>query len=101
MPKNNRAVVVLRKISPGPAIVRVDGRGRRVYYLMCERDPDPGPAPWRGRVFTVARLGASFAYTVRVADPGSVHSCECIGWYANTRCVHTSLLAALIRAHRI
>lgn len=94
--KQARAVTVVRGTIPGPAVVRVDGRGKRVWYLIREREGDPGPP--KARVFVVARLGAASAYTVRVAP--SV-SCECVGWYAHEKCIHTGMLAALIATKRI
>jgi len=94
--KQARAVTVVRAAIPGPAIVRVDGRGKRVWYLIREREGDPGPPP--ARVFAVARLGAASAYTVRVAP--SV-SCECVGWYAHEKCIHTGMLAALLETGRV
>lgn len=98
--KQARAVTVVRDLNPGPAIVRVEGRGKRVWYLVLECEPDPGPHPVSGpaRVFSVARLGAASAYTVRTYP---AVSCECIGWLAHSKCIHTGLLAALIREHRV
>lgn len=101
--KRSRGVTVVRGPSPGPAVVRADGKGKRVYYLIHERQPDRGPFPETrpgtvARVFTVARLGATSAYVVR-CDPAV--SCECVGWYAHNRCIHTGMLAALVAANRL
>lgn len=95
-PKQARAVTVVRGAIPGPAVVRVDGRGKRVWYLIRERESDPGPP--KARVFAVARLGAATAYNVR-CEPAV--SCECVGWYSHSKCIHTGMLAALIATERI
>lgn len=87
---------MVREPSPGPTVVRVDGKGKRTWYMIVERDPDPGPPA--GRLFSVARLGAGYAYTVRGLP---VLSCECVGWYARGRCVHTGLIAALTRTGKL
>jgi hypothetical protein len=94
--KQARGATVVRGPRPGPMVVRVDGKGKRVWYLIRERDPDPGPP--RCRVFAVARLGAAFAYTVK---PLPDMSCECPAWYTRGRCVHTGLLFALERDGRL
>jgi hypothetical protein len=98
--KQARAVTVVRTLNPGPAIVRVEGRGKRVWYLVLECAPDPGPhlASGPARVFSVARLGAASAYTMRTYP---AVSCECIGWLAHSKCIHTGMIAALIRERRI
>lgn len=85
---------MVRPANPGPAVVRVDGRGKRIYYLIRERAGCDGA----GRVYVVARLGASFAYTVRTLPE---LSCECPGYYTRGRCIHTGLLIALERERRV
>ena len=90
-----RAAHVVRPLEPGPGIVRVDGAAKRVWYLLRERDRC---AATGCRVFALARLGATFAYTV-CAPP--FMSCECPGWLGHGRCVHTGLILALLQAKKI
>lgn len=94
--KRPRNVRVVRKIAPGPAVVCVEGSGKRTWYLIREREPDRGPPVVR--VFAVVRLGATFAYTVCAAPR---RSCECPGWLSHGHCVHVGLIAALIQAKKI
>jgi hypothetical protein len=77
-------------------VVRVDGKGERVYYGIAEHDPDAGEQP--GRVFAVVRLGAAYRYVVKV---GSFPSCECLGFLMRGQCVHANLLFALIKSNRL
>lgn len=94
-----RAAVIVRGVNPGPLVVRIDGRGRKVYYLVHERGGIPQPS---GRVFAVARLGAAAAYTVRLDSPHeSGPACECISWYVRAQCVHVGMLAGLVAAGRL
>lgn len=92
--KAPRGATVIRGALPGPLVVRVDGRSKRVYYLCRERLGCDG----RGRVYAVARLGAAFAYTVRTLPE---LSCECPAYYTLGRCIHTGLLVALERGERV
>lgn len=92
--KSPRGATVVRGSFPGPLVVRVDGRGKRVYYLCRERHDCDG----RGRVYVVARLGASFTYTVRTLPE---LSCECPAFYTRGRCIHTGLLIALEQKERV
>lgn len=92
--KSPRGATVVRGASPGPLVIRVDGRGKRVYYAIRERHGCDG----NGRVYAVARLGAAFAYTSRTLPD---LSCECPAFYTRGRCIHTGLLIALERENRV
>lgn len=93
--KEPRAAVVIRPLSPGPGVVRVTTGKKVAYYLLRERDADPGAVEPGSRAFAIARLGSASAYHA-VTMP--THSCECVGFLARGSCVHSKLLLALSRA---